>query len=296
MASSIGKSMSRMRSGTSSAMSGMATTVGRAFSGMRSSAATSTSGLASSVGSAMSRAASSVRISGLNASRSYVSSMSSLRSGAIGQATGAALGVQRRLRFSASGAGSYVGSTYRSGLSGSTLGAIGVAAGAALSVRARLSINAHSSGASIGSTFANGIRSRIGAVMAAASALAGAARRMLPNSPAKDGPFSGSGWGGWGESIAEELARGIRNGASEVTREAAYMMNGVASEMGRTFETGVNVNARASRYTPLYGGGAQAPAGASNVTVNVTSNSDEPLREGARFAKDVAFQLKGLSI
>ena len=55
---------------------------------------------------------------------------------------------------------------------------------------------------------------------------------LLPHSPAKDGPFSGRGWGGWGEAIVSELARGI-DATSRAPAEAMRgTMAGLASQLG----------------------------------------------------------------
>lgn len=92
-------------------------------------------------------------------------------------------------------------------------------------VEAALKIDATSSGAAVGQTFANGIRSQIGNVSAAASELAAAARDKFPNSPAKEGPFSGSGWiDKSGDSVGIAFANGIRRqvkNVSDATTELA---------------------------------------------------------------------------
>ena len=55
---------------------------------------------------------------------------------------------------------------------------------------------------------------------------------LLPHSPAKEGPFSGRGWGGWGEAIVSELARGI-DATSRAPAEAMRdTMAGLASQLG----------------------------------------------------------------
>ncbi len=115
-----------------------------------------------------------------------------------------------------------------SGFVGAIAAGIGSAQGAARSVGngavAALNVNgAYGSGQSIGQQFANGINSKVGAVRAAANNLAAAARGALPRSPAEFGPFSGSGWGGWGEAVADEFARGLGSGAAEVASASTAM-------------------------------------------------------------------------
>lgn len=119
--------------------------------------------------------------------------------------------------------GTEAGSGFASGLS-STAGEAG-AAGTALkaaAVTAVSGINLFSSGAAAGATFAAGLRSQIGAVSAAASSLAAAARDHFPNSPAKKGPFSGSGWvDKSGMAVALDFAKGMASLAPEVEKAAA---------------------------------------------------------------------------
>jgi hypothetical protein len=104
------------------------------------------------------------------------------------------------------------------------------------------------SGASIGEAFARGISSRAGAVGAAAAELAAAARAVFPNSPAKEGPFSGSGWvDKSGESIGLAFAAGIHTNSGQPVDAATIMAQNVVDTLnqalknGLTFE-GISVN------------------------------------------------------
>ena len=123
-----------------------------------------------------------------------------------------------------------IGTSFARGLAGvaSTVAVISASvARSAVSSLDDYAPSAASSGASIGNSFARGLRDSVAGVRAAAQAVAAAARAQLPNSPAKEGPFSGSGWGGWGESIAEELADGMVAGRGSVRSASENMLGAI---------------------------------------------------------------------
>ena len=105
---------------------------------------------------------------------------------------------------------------------------------ASAAVAAMAGYSAWSSGYAVGKTFADGLDATKGMVREAGRGLAAAARASLPNSPAKEGPFSGSGWGGWGESIADELASGMTSRTSAVRHASDRMMRAVDLTHGET--------------------------------------------------------------
>ncbi|QNJ55335.1 tape measure protein [Gordonia phage LittleFella] len=87
-------------------------------------------------------------------------------------------------------------------------------------------------GAKLGQGFADGIRSKQQAVQEASMALAQAASRPLPASPAKIGPFSGRGWTPFrGRALAEGFARGIHDGSDETQRASLDMVAKIAMAM-----------------------------------------------------------------
>jgi hypothetical protein len=91
---------------------------------------------------------------------------------------------------------------------------------------------AQASGSALGAGFAAGIRSQVDAVRAAALALAEAAAAPLPKSPAKIGPFSGSGWTPFrGRSLAEGFAQGIASGAASAQDAALLMAAGISAAL-----------------------------------------------------------------
>ena len=228
----------------------------------------------------------------------YVAAIASMVANAIRIASQLRGTLPRILAISLTGAGRTTGNSYVAGLQSGLSRAVSVARGMVGNIRRVLSINVHSSGASVGGSFASGIRSRISSVTSAANALAAAARSRMPNSPAEEGPFAGSGWGGWGESIAEELAKGLRKSAPEVAREAERLMGGVHSALDA--RAGASVGIDFERTRRRHGLAADGDGGyqANGTTINVAveSRSEEPLRDGNRFGGDIAFALRGAGL
>lgn len=79
-----------------------------------------------------------------------------------------------------------------------------------------------SAGKNIMNQLADGIRSGIDAAVSAARSAVDQVTNLLPGSPAKEGPLSGSGWSYTrGRHFSEDLAAGIDDGASRLDRLAA---------------------------------------------------------------------------
>lgn len=86
----------------------------------------------------------------------------------------------------------------------------------------------HSSGLALGNSFAAGIRASIPAAAAAAAELAGAVKANMPNSPAKEGPLSGSGYTDEsGKALARDFGKGISDNRHYAANAAADMADGV---------------------------------------------------------------------
>ena len=267
------------------------------FSGMNSQGSSLVQRLRDSVISALSGAASGGIGQGSRLKSGYVGHMSGMSSSSQGIVNGMRSRIPATLTINASGPGRYTGGTFVSGLSSGLSRAVGVARGMASSIRGALSFNVSGSGRAVGGSFASGIRSKIGEVSRAAAGLAAAARSKMPNSPAEEGPFSGSGWGGWGESIAEELARGLRKSAPEVAREAQRLMGGVHTALEARSNAHVGVDfERTRRRHGLFGDADGYQANGTTVNVNVESRSEDPLRDGNRFGGDIAFALRGAGL
>jgi hypothetical protein len=100
-----------------------------------------------------------------------------------------------------------------------------------------------SAGRSIGASFAAGIASSAGLVSAAAQSLVAAARVFFPNSPAKEGPFSGSGWvDKSGEAVGEGFASGMSASQQEVVATARALMQSVKDIFGDASGLTLNFN------------------------------------------------------
>lgn len=111
------------------------------------------------------------------------------------------------------------------------------------------------SGRKIIDGLADGIRNGLGRVKDAINDVLASARRLLPFSPAKEGPFSGKGWTLYsGRSIPEALAKGIASRRGLVVNAARSTMAGAHAELGL-----------ASRSLATVGAGG----GGVNVTVHV---------------------------
>src|SRR5699024_5345498 len=234
MASSALSRVSKMKSGTSSDFSSMQSTAVSKASTMQAQVVAKMSAMQVGAGAKMAAMQASViakmgamQISSVARARAmsvaFVAQMVAMSTRALAAASRMRSSLPRMLTINASGPGRSTGSTFVSGLSSGLSRARSVAYSIRGSIRSALSFSAYGSGATVGGTFASGIRSRVGAVLSASYALARAARATLPNSPADEGPFSGTGWGGWGESIGEELTMGLRSTEPEGTREVDHL-------------------------------------------------------------------------
>src|SRR5699024_5338486 len=104
---------------------------------------------------------------------------------------------------------------------------------AQVAANAMKGISAYRSGRALGLTFAKGIASTQSNVKTATSNLMSVAKRLIPQSPAKEGPFSGSGWGdNSGISIGDAFAEGSMARVPKV-RMAALAMVDAAAEVNK---------------------------------------------------------------
>lgn len=154
------------------------------------------------------------------------------------------------------------------------------------------------SGVAIGASFAAGLASTAGLVANSASALMGAARAFFPNSPAAEGPFSGSGWvDKSGEAIGDSFALGIDNSAGGVVGVAKQMMQAVKDVFGDASGLTLNFNLGATAMSSMASDaasfkGSMEGAAASLNTVSVPSNVGGG-KSGNNFAGKVDEQTKG---
>jgi hypothetical protein len=154
------------------------------------------------------------------------------------------------------------------------------------------------SGVAIGASFARGIASQASLVANSANALMAAARVFFPNSPAKEGPFSGSGWvDKSGEAIGEGFALGIDNSAGGVVGVAKAMMQAVKDVFGDASGLTLNFNLGATAMSSMAADaqsfkGSMEGAAASLNTVSVPSGVGGGT-SGNNFAGKVDAQTKG---
>lgn len=296
MQSAVVARMGAMQAGATAKAAAMQGQVVAKMSVMQSQAVAQSARLQVGVVRAMSSANQQAVAQGRMMQVAYIGQMRTMLSGAMRVVSTMRSALPRGLNIPLAGAGRASGSSFVSGLAAGLARAVSTARSAVASIRSVLSFNASRSGAAIGSTFASGLRSRIGSVSAASKALAAAARTKLPNSPAKEGPFSGSGWGGWGESIADELARGMKLGAPAVAAEASRMMDSVASKLNASGQIGVSPDARSIRAALSSDGLAEAPATGNVINVNVESSAEDPLQDGTRLGRDITFALRGAGL
>ncbi|MEU8086336.1 phage tail tape measure protein [Micromonospora sp. NPDC049101] len=117
----------------------------------------------------------------------------------------------------------------------------------------------YNSGRAIIDGLVSGIRNGAGRVTDAVKGVLSAARKYLPFSPAKKGPFSGKGWTLYsGRSIPEALAKGINSRKAAVVNATRGMVAGAAAPIS----AGLASRSLASR----------PAAGGVNVAVHVGGN------------------------
>jgi hypothetical protein len=154
------------------------------------------------------------------------------------------------------------------------------------------------SGVAIGASFARGIASQASLVASSANALMAAARVFFPNSPAKEGPFSGSGWvDKSGEALGEGFAMGIEDSAGGVVGVAKQMMQAVKDVFGDAAGLTLNFNFGATAMSSMAADaesfkGSMEGAAASLNTVSVPSGVGGGT-SGNNFAGKVDTQTKG---
>ena len=139
-----------------------------------------------------------------------------------------------------------------------------------LDVLGRLGSAALDAGKAIVQQLIDGIKSMIGGVGDAIGSVVGKIAEFLPHSPAKRGPFSGAGWGGWGEAIADQLAGELHARVSMVERAASAIAGAAVPGAG----------------DPRFGDGGAA--GGQSVTQNNAfygADTQQVLREAGRELK-----------
>lgn len=131
----------------------------------------------------------------------------------------------------------------------------------------------YASGRSLIGGFISGILSRLSDVANAANSVLSKARNFFPDSPAKEGPFSGRGWVLYsGRAIGESLAQGLAQ-REEMVRRAAQMV----AQTARQAVTGSTVTVPMAAGPLGMGaalgiGAARTNSGPGATVINVTQN------------------------
>lgn len=126
---------------------------------------------------------------------------------------------------------------------GAAVGAIQGACGQMVSTALSFAGAMEQAGVAIGASFAKGIASQTGLVASSAAALMSAARAFFPNSPADEGPFSGSGWvDKSGEAVGQGFAKGMSQSQEDVVSTARALMQAVKDIFGSAEGLTLNFN------------------------------------------------------
>jgi hypothetical protein len=138
-------------------------------------------------------------------------------------------------------------------IAGQMAGAVGIVTGfMSQIVGAILSFGGamRSAGLSVGASFAQGLAEAGPLVQSSASALMGIAKAFFPNSPAKEGPFSGKGWVLYsGQVIGQDFAKGLNDSTGVVVDAAGSMMQQVqgmlnSPQSAETFQEILNLQSQ----------------------------------------------------
>ena len=151
-----------------------------------------------------------------------------------------------------------------SGLPGRVRGALG-----------SLGSTLFSSGVSLIDGFASGIRSAIGNAVSAASDAVSAVRGFFPFSPAKEGPFAGSGYTTYsGEALMKDFAKSMEETARAVAPQVAAALDPFASAVPSV--AGRPAGSSTSRTTTINNGVDVSSLAAlmGRITLNVTLGRD----------------------
>ncbi|AJD82445.1 tape measure protein [Mycobacterium phage Sheen] len=134
-------------------------------------------------------------------------------------------------------------------MGGQVLAEVGTWPGRIMSVLASLGSQMASAAASAASAFigalASGISAGVGRVAGAVSSVIGAVRNLIPNSPAKEGPLSGSGWQavkGFGSTLGDALASEIPAQKNKIVALATELMQAIKDVFGSAEGLTLNFN------------------------------------------------------
>jgi phage-related protein len=147
------------------------------------------------------------------------------------------------------------------------------------------------SGKSIIQGLIDGIKNMAGNVKNAISGVLADARRVLPFSPAKEGPFSGSGWTTFsGASMVDGLAQGIQTRGANLKSTMSDVLGGAASAIG-----GIGSGGGGSLSLAGAGGSTGSSIQIGNLTLQVNGSLDMTSEtEKRKFIKQIRDGLVGI--
>lgn len=120
---------------------------------------------------------------------------------------------------------------------------------------------------------ASGIESQVEAPISAVKKVLGAVSKLLPHSPAEEGPLSGRGWTLYsGMAISDALAQGIKSSGGQAVTAMSSVMGGIASVSGVGPAAGVGTELSDSTADSIVNGlasGSTGAAGAQTVHVHL---------------------------
>lgn len=168
--------------------------------------------------------------------------------------------------------------------------------GRALSALGDLGNFLYSAGRNIIQGFINGIKAAAGAIGGVISDILSKARRLLPFSPAKEGPFSGRGWTLYsGMALMEALAEGLRVAGGDVIDQAAAIAGAIQGALSITPTIDVpDLGTPGAGTVPDLSRGPQSTAEAQLSAL--TAVTDALLRNGQRLPDDLAAALESLRV
>jgi len=143
----------------------------------------------------------------------------------------------------------------------------------------------------------NGIKNAAGAVAGAIGDVLAKARRLLPFSPAKEGPYSGRGWVLYsGMSIPLAIADGIRRMAGSAISEAAALAAAVQAELGITPTVDLGGTSGRAPSVPDLSGSSTQQAMAEAQLVALQGLVDQLAAQGKTLPDDLVAALEQLRV
>jgi phage-related protein len=146
--------------------------------------------------------------------------------------------------------------------------------------------------------FIRGLKAAAGAVGGAISDILSKARKLLPFSPAKEGPFSGKGWSLYsGMSIMEAMADGLRIAGSQVIDQAVSIAAAVQGALSITpvIDTSA-LGIGATPSVPDLSGGATQAATAQAQLLALQALVTSLATQGKTLPADLAAALESLRV